>query len=570
MGGCCGSGTKIRVNYEGHQEVFDHVADIDVLKMQIHERLQVRYFDIVIDGKLISTNEEFRPLIHSRTLIEITIKQKEPEVVPPPVKPSAEASKIQIGVPKKIKGFLYEIVDKAKKPMLSTLLLDKSYLFVHKQYVPKVPTSLSFSYEEEKLKMNPVKEFDNFLLYKLDRDDLPSMPIESCVDFTRRGKIHSNKVVPLVQDRDNFQVYHSNDTYLNSNYLGFPVFAKSTLIGFVDSVTETTATLVSAKSIVCDYIPSTIKVKRKIEPRAMMAPKISLTSINFQGSPERPVQYSEQFDIPNRKAMQEKEGDFEEEGEIIMDVNIGIALKTPDNFAYSFVSPDRLISYNSQGFGITVTKIELQVLEGATYTATPQGLMLVAGRKVWRVNGAGKEALNLLQYDHRFHAAIWHNNRMHVISGRDITKVELLDDEGNWVTGPALPVPRENSAVCSVGDFIYLAGGKEIGGLVNTVMKLDRTWEMLPWILPWRLEGMGAIYSGENFIIFGGTGKAMANNKYAVFDSRGKETSRGELPVSGVFAGKSFGFYDGVYSFMISETEILEYQNCFKLVAISL
>ena len=46
MGGCCGSGTKIRVNYEGHQEVFDHVADIDVLKMQIHERLQVRYFDI--------------------------------------------------------------------------------------------------------------------------------------------------------------------------------------------------------------------------------------------------------------------------------------------------------------------------------------------------------------------------------------------------------------------------------------------------------------------------------------------------------------------------------------------
>ena len=131
-----------------------------------------------------------------------------------------------------------------------------------------------------------------------------------------------------------------------------------------------------------------------------------------------------------------------------------------------------------------------------------------------------------------------------------------------------MPTLREGAAVCSVENDIYMIGGREEASLVDTVLKLSRTWEILSWKAPWRLEGMGLFYTENSLILFGGVGKMIANKKYCVMDLQGKELRKGELPVGGNFNGKTVTFSEGIYSVMVSDSQILEYQTCFKLVVV--
>ena len=79
---------------------------------------------------------------------------------------------------------------------------------------------------------------------------------------------------------------------------------------------------------------------------------------------------------------------------------------------------------------------------------------------------------------------------------------------------------------------------------------------------------MGLIHSQNTLILFGGLGKVLKNRKFLTLDLQGKEILKGELPIGGFFTGKSFVYSDGSYIFPISEDYLLEYSNCFKLVAI--
>lgn len=567
MGGCCGSGSKILVKYDGRQEVFDHVADFNSLKLHITEKLQVPYFDVLIDGKLISSNEEFRPFLHSRTMIEITVKKKEPELIKPPVK-QTEASKIQLKVPSQLEEHLYEIVDKSEKPMVSTILLSNCHLLVHKQYVPKVQTSLSFKPGDEKEKMIPVQEYGNFLLYKIERMDHPSLPLENCSDFTKKAQIHSNKIVNLVQNKHTPNLYEPSE-YLNSNYLGFPVFKKSQLVGFISSVTENSATIVSASEIVNKFIPSTIKQKKTGDPKPIIAPKIPITAIKFVNSPERPPVIRETIEI-NRdvRAFQEKEGGDEE---IVMEMNFDFGAKGPEQFCYGFFPPNRLLSYNSTHLSMNEEKVALKIEEGASFTSTTKGLLVVSGKSSWLVNHGVLEPLEDLKFEHNFHAAVVHKNKFYMISGRGCINVEFLDEQQpNWTSAQSLQVSRENAAVISNNEYIYLAGGKEGHNLIDSVLRFKRNWELLTWVVPWKLEGMGAVLLSPHLIFFGGYGKIMTNHKFAMLNLDGKELNRGELPATGFFSGKSVGLCDGVYSFMIDQGQVLEFQHNFKLVAVAL
>ena len=438
MGGCCGSGTKILIRFEDKEQLFEHVADIEVLRLNIVERLQIQTFDLFIDGKLISTNEEFRQYLHSRTLIEISIKKKLVEVIKPPVKEKAEASKIQVQIPKKYSECLYEIVDRAEKPMVSCILLSNSYFLVHRQYVTKNSSHLSLKYKDTKEKLIPLLEHQEYCLYKIENESYNSFPNESCINFTNRAKILGQKNIELTQSKDNPEFYVPSE-YLNNNYLGFPVFSGKSLIGFISSVTENSATLCSASFIVNELIPSTIKPKKKVEVREkfQLAPKVSIGNIKFANSPERPVPLEEtEFLHPSRKLYQESEAGDEE---IVIEMNIdlgqrntlNLGQRTANEYTFVFIKPDTLIAYHPSSFAGIVIKCDVPSGEGLSFTPTESGMIMVVGITALKMSFNGQEKLNNLQYEHNYHSAIFHKSRLYILGGRNTLKVEILDADGN-------------------------------------------------------------------------------------------------------------------------------------------
>ncbi|OMJ67468.1 hypothetical protein SteCoe_35359 [Stentor coeruleus] len=179
------------------------------------------------------------------------------------------------------------------------------------------------------------------------------------------------------------------------------------------------------------------------------------------------------------------------------------------------------------------------------------------------------EPLSNLNYEHINHSSVWHNDRLYVISGKTCNKVEYLDHTENWIITEPLPVCKENAAVCSFNDSIYLMAGFENGELSKTVYRLKDQWELLSWASPWPYQGMGLLTSNDQFFLFGGKKNIMKNSKFYILDLDGNKKAKGYLPGTGFFSNQSFGFANGVKSFFINKNQVLEFSTTFKLVSIS-
>jgi hypothetical protein len=151
MGGCCGSGAKMIVKYENRQEKFDHIADIEILKLQITERLSLPFFDLLIDGKPILRNEDLRVHLHSRALVEILVLKKEPIIERPAVKETCVEVKPTVRVPPSFESFLYKIVDWNNNEVASTLMLPGGHFVINKN---SLSTSKHFYIDSLKNKKN--------------------------------------------------------------------------------------------------------------------------------------------------------------------------------------------------------------------------------------------------------------------------------------------------------------------------------------------------------------------------------------------------------------------------------
>lgn len=564
MGALCGSGSKFVIRSKEQQEELDREEDFEILKMRIQEKMQVQTFDMFIDGKLIANQEDLKPFLASKVELEVTIKEKQPEKVLPPVKPVAAPAKIEVKAHPKVQEALHTVVDKTETPMFSTMLLLKQYLVIHKRYVPKNPSALFFKYQDNnKEKMIPTLEFSDFWLYKIEIEEYPSLNEDHCVRFTRKAKILGGRPIELAQNYNRHELYKASE-YLNENYLGFPVFSKYNLIGYIKSVSDDNIILESVYHIVKTVIPSTIKVRKNAKLEKRKGPTIPESALRML-RPGSPVKAIEIKPAPkNDYEMKFTEKPKPPEPALTLDT----ATSIPENYSYLYLPSGSIATYHARQLSPNVTKLMLDINRGATFTSTPKGLLVVYKTRCWRIN-EHKVELNQLLFSHRFHAAVWHKNALFVISGKDCVITEFLDQDMNWQKAEDMIVAKENSAVCSTGDCIFIAGGREGEVFTDTIFKYTNQWEQLSWKIPWKLEGMGMLFVKDQLIMFGGFGKVLKNGMFLVVDQSGKESLRGELPKYAFFSDKSFGCHDDVYCCLIAKDTVLEYSNCFKLVVLA-
>lgn len=561
MGAICGTGSKFAVQLKDQREEVDRSEDYQILKMRIQEKMQVQTFDMFIDGKLITSQEELKPFLETKVELEITIKEKQLEKVLPPVKPVAAPAKIEVRAHAKVQDALHTVVDKTETPMFSTMLLLKQYLVIHKRYVPKNPSALFFKYKDNvKEKMIPTLEFSDFWLYKIEMEEYPSLSEDHCVRLTRKAKILGNKPIDLAQNYNKHEHYKASE-YLNENYLGFPVFSKYNLVGYVKTVTDDNIILEPINHIIKTVIPSTIKVRSSNRGEKRKGPTIpeSVMKMLRPGSPLKAIDIKPAPKNDYEMKFAEKPKPLEAA------LTLDTATSVPENYSYLYLPSGSIATYHNRQLSPVVTKIILDINRGATFTTTPEGLFVVYKTRCWKI-GEHKIELNQLGFSHRFHSAVWHKNTMYVISGKDCTKTEFLDHEMLWQKDADMIVAKENAAVCSSGESIYLAGGREAEIFTDTVYKYTSQWEELSWKIPWKLEGMGMLWSSNQLIMFGGFGKVLKNGMFITYDATGKEIIRGELPKYAFFSDKSFGCHDNSHYSLIAKDIVLEYSNCFKLV----
>jgi hypothetical protein len=549
MGACCGSSPNILVRHEGKEQRFDHIIDINVLRTRITDHFKISDFDLYIDGRPISTNEEFRRHLNSRTLVEIDSIKKIKPIEKPPVK---IVDPISLKVPSQYENCVNEIVDKSGERLTTNVALSSSYVIIHEKYLPEKPNSVYLKSNPQNKKMKFFRENEPFIIYKLQGEEVESIEKKNIGKLVKKATIASNNKVDITQAEQVSEYKSPKD--LNDNYLGFPVFHKNFLIGFVSKISGKNVTLVD---------PGTILPEIKNSPKSSLEPiKVKINSIDFENSP-KPVESEIEEVIINSKERDFQDKEIDSVSEMTIDMSPG----SPDQYSYYLSLPNRLYSYRSTNLFTNWVNLRGNFQEGGSFTSSPIGLYYI-GQKAAKIINEGKiEDLTDLKNSHLFHSAVWHQDTLYVIGGVDTTSVEYLEND-SWTPGPELLFSVQNSAVCSTGNFIYLMGGRNAYGLTNSVLKLDKIWEELSWKSPWKLEGMGLIYSKDCFILFGGCGKSLKNNKYCEIDLNGKENSRAELPATGFFARKAFGKVEDTYSFLVSEHTALEYSFCFKLVSL--
>lgn len=576
MGACIGNRLTIKVKCKNKEHIFSSIFDFTVLRMEIQEKLKIGIsFDCFVKKKLVSNMTEYQACIAGKKKIKVIVKEKQVELIPPPVKPVAVAAKIEVKAHKKVSQFLYTLVDKTETPMFSTMLLSKTYVVVHKRYVPKNPVSLFFHTKTiPKEKMDPILEFSEFWLYKLTSTGHPSLPRSLCRRFERKGKILGNPTIELKQDF-NVQHLYKAPEYLNSNYLGFPVFYRHNLLGFISHVQEDNITLESAYNLVHVVIPSTIKVRSNLDTRERHPPRPPSELSKYHPAPPPPDEVDLEYE---RRIKLEKEDPYlreEELKELEVSLNLDIGQSSPDIFSYVYMN-NFLIIYSNRNLKPKVVKMELEIeAEQASFTTTPEGLIVVFENKAWVIDENGKKNFPSTLFQHVKHSAIWHKSKIFVVSGENCNKVEFFefplqeDEEENvWNKAPDLPASRENFGICAYGEFIYVFGGKDGHSLCDSVFRLQlKEWETLNWKLPMRLQGIAVICYNHQFVIFGGKGKVVVNKKFFVLDENGVEKSKGDVPLFGMFSGRSIGFADDIYSIIVTKNKVLEFSaGNFKVV----
>ena len=574
MGACIGAGIRIRVKCKKQKIEFSGVTDFVILRMRIQEALRIgSSFDLFVKGKLIGNMDDYRRLLDKKQ-IKIIVKEKQVDLILPPIKPVAVAAKIEVKAHKKVSNCLYTLVDKTETPMFSTMLISKSYLVVHKRYVPKNPASLFFhSKSNPKEKMDPILELPYFWLYKLNSKHHQALSRKFCRKFERKGKILGEPTIELKQDLNNHSLFRSPE-YLSSNYLGFPVFYRHHLLGYIAQVQDDNITLESAFDLVWVTIPSTFRQRGNTEVRERVPPQMPPKLMKFHPEPPPPDLIDVEYD---RREMQEKEDPFfnsEEINELEISLNLDIGQSSPDTFAYAYLN-GVLIMYSNRTFKPKLVKIDLPNEDGVSFTNTPEGLIVVFEQKAWIVTEPGKKALSGLLTSHVRHGAVWHKSKIFVVGGTGNNKVEYFEfpikenpEENVWIKVPELPSAKEQFGICSTGEHIYVIGGREESGPSDTVYRLLlKEWETLPWKLPQRLEGIAVAYINKQFVVFGGKSKVMLNRKFYVFDENGAEKTKSDIPITGSFNGKSIGFADDIFFIIATKNKVLEFHgSVFKVV----
>lgn len=572
MGACCSVKITMIVKAGDREEKFSHIADLSTLKSRIAERLGIKNFELHVDGKKIRSQQEFNSLIHQRTEIIITVVETEENPVPEEIEPVAEIKEFEIKVPSKLDNYWGKALDESNKGTYGIILILNGYTFLHSKII-KDSKELSYNFKGVKGKLRPshIEIDENFKLFKLNRNDLTGIDENCCEELNYRAKIHSTHAeISLVQDEESLYMYYSEKP-ISKDYLGSPVCHNNKLLGFVKRVKKN-------KVYVQSILELLIKLKKVIHEKAVQKENLQTISINalvFANSPKAPEDYEEQPTngdpdeiIISNPMRQEYEAEGFEMNNIEIDFNLNLDYPHDNYCYYSDKESGTLIAYCSYDYNPKISKIDLDVTEGTSFTSTPSGLIIVCKNKVYKVTSLS-EPLRNLNYEHVFHSSVWHKDRLYVISGKDCNKVEYLDHTENWFITEPLPTCKENAAVCSVNDSIYLMAGLENGELTNTVYKLKDQWELLAWISPWSYQGMGLLASKDQFFLFGGKGRIMKNSKFYILDYDGNKKAKGELPATGFFSNQSFGDANGVKSLFINKSQVLELSTTFKLVSIS-
>jgi hypothetical protein len=576
MGACIGNRITIKVKCKSKQHIFTGITDFTVLRMEIQEKLKIgSSFDCFVKKKIIGSSNDFKSLIQGKKKLKVIVKEKQVELIPPPIKPVAVAAKIEVRAHKKVAECLYTLVDKTETPMFTTMLLSKVYVVVHKRYVPKNPASLFFHTKKiAKEKMDPILEFSEFWLYKLTSTGHPSLPQSCCRRFERKGKILGDPSIELKQDFNIPNLFKAPE-YLNSNYLGFPVFYRHNLLGFISKVQEDNITIESSYDIVHVVIPSTIRVRTNQDTRERHPPQLPEKPIKYHPEPPPPDEIDVEYE---RRLKQEKEIPYfieEELEKLEISLNLDIGQSSPTIFSYAYMN-GFLVIYSTRNLKPKVVRIDLNLTEEeATFTTTPEGLIVVHQKNAWIIGEDGKKEFASLAFSHVRHGAVWHKSKIFVVGGAECNKVEFFEfplqedpEENIWNKAPDLPVNRENFGICSYGEYVYVFGGKEGNSICDSGLRLfGKDWESLSWKLPQKLEGIAVICHNHSFVIFGGRAKVLLNKKFYVFEENGSEKAKGNIPIFGMFSTKSIGFADDVYSLIVTKNKILEYQGgVFKVV----
>lgn len=558
MGSCCSADKAIVVKYKDTSNKIKNVTNLEMIRGKIVEITGLKNFEVYFGDREISLEGEIQNLFKKATIIELNVKEQiiksNSDVIPEIISESCQDCHLDVieivntvnKFPEDLEGYWGQVLNPSKSELCFTFILHGGFIALHKALVKNNPKVLYFTKgeNEEETKFFDIISKGNFILYRKTNNDNFGINSDQCQEITYEATIVTTKEILITQHKNKKCIYIPSEP-VSKECLGFPAFSSSKLIGFVKSV--------SGNKIKLEPIlPMLEKIKESIQKHIG---DIRLPIANLSDMPtlldEKYPQINIEFILTNRN-----EDDYRNE--------------IPEEMCYYYDKPTGcVLSYCKKNYRSRILPGKIHIEEGATLTSTEWGLIIVYKDEVWKFKES-KIRLPSTLSPHTYHACVFHDSKLFVISGRNSKAVEYLDKNNTWHEAPDIDVFKENASVCSYLSSIYLISGFENGILSNSVYKFTLTWELLPWKSPWSLQGMGLIVENNNFILFGGKGQTVSNRRFVVLEQNGKVKSKGELPISGFFSDKSYGKAGSIYSFFLGKDHILEYSNLFKLIVIAL
>ena len=489
-------------------------------------------------------------------------------------------------------GLAVELYDQSRNKV-SEVFQYKNYFFSYKQPFSNFKDKLLVMNESKIIQLDFLS-LGLFYLLKTNQVLSPGLDKYELNNVEKIGKLFTNNgIVQFVQSVKNSLIFKSQSKVtITTNYIGTPLFGSNNepfgIITNIESAgTIRISRLADLPSLFSSIDPSfhyyPIKNSESREINTISSYSSSSSRSSSSSSSSRSSSSSSSsslskssFQNPDfiqairKNSGQGQEGDFEEnfKGEFSLDLNpVNIEI---ENEEISYILIDsKLLKFSSKHYSPEIIKLPLNYDEKSSYSTTPAGLIAVSGKKAYLIKDAEITELHSLSTVHHFHGSVIHNDRLYIISGVGTEAVEFLDVNNlnsNWKLESNLPEIREKPAVCSSGDSIYVIGGEFHGSVTGTVFKFNSKWQTLTWTVP-KAMGMGAIFTKNSLVIFGGKGVSAYNDFYYNYSINGERISTQEFPTPGLFHNKAIGRQNSVFSIVLSATQSLEYEDTFKLVS---
>lgn len=209
-------------------------------------------------------------------------------------------------------------------------------------------------------------------------------------------------------------------------------------------------------------------------------------------------------------------------------------------YNYGF-SSNQILFYHNLNHILGFKNNDLIIQEGATYTTSPNGFFIIFKNTAFNLN---KETirLNNLIYNHVYHSSVWHKGKLYVISGGKCKDSEYWDTNMNWQQNKYFShTAKENSAMRSINDSIYLMVDRDENKLYNSVLKFTKDWEVLNWISTWKYERMKLLTFNNSFLLFRGKGESIKNYKFCEAEFKKIGKNKGVSMETVLFSNQSFG-----------------------------